>query len=197
MSDRRAGTRIEFRDGRVDAGPGAELAQAMRDEIAVMYDGLELDGDAMPKAGPLELSPPGGAFLVGWSGDVAVSCGGVKRLDERTCEIKKMYVVPGHRGHGVARALLHALEAKARELGYVVARLDTGPKQLSARGLYESEGYAEIANFNGNPVAAFWGEKPLGGIIDRLLRTGERLERELEELRGQPAGGGGRRAKRA
>ena len=35
---------IEFRDGHVDAGPGGELAQAMRDEIAVMYDGLELDG---------------------------------------------------------------------------------------------------------------------------------------------------------
>jgi hypothetical protein len=42
-----------------------------------------------------------------------------------------------------------------------VARLDTGPKQMGARGLYESEGYAEIADFNGNPVAVFWGEKPL------------------------------------
>ena len=72
-----------------------------------------------------------------------------------------MYVVPELRGQGVARVLLHALEAKARELGYVVARLDTGPKQLSARGLYESEGYAEIEDFNGNPVACFWGEKPL------------------------------------
>ena len=60
-----------------------------------------------------------------------------------------------------ARALLHALEAKARELGYTIARLDTGPKQERARGLYESEGYVEIENFNGNPVAAFWGEKPL------------------------------------
>ncbi len=33
---------IAFRDGQVDAGDGAALAQAMRDEIAVMYDGLEL-----------------------------------------------------------------------------------------------------------------------------------------------------------
>jgi len=152
---------LEFRDDRVDEGPGGELAQAMRDEIALIYDGVELDGDYMPRAGPRELSPPGGAFIVGWSDEQPVCCGGVKRLDARSCEIKKMYVVPALRGQGVARALLYALEDKARELGYVVARLDTDPKQGSARGLFESEGYVEIDDFNGNPVAAFWGEKPL------------------------------------
>jgi GNAT superfamily N-acetyltransferase len=152
---------VEFRGGRVDAGPGAALAQAMRDEIALMYDGLELDGADMPRAGPRELSPPHGAFVVGLLEGEPVCCGGVKRLDGQTCEIKKMYVVPARRGQGVARALLHALEAKARELGYSIARLDTGPKQRNARALYESEGYAEIADFNGNPAAAFWGEKPL------------------------------------
>jgi GNAT superfamily N-acetyltransferase len=70
-------------------------------------------------------------------------------------------VIPARRGTGVARTLLHALEAKARELGYTIARLDTGPKQERAHGLYESEGYVEIEDFNRNPVAAFWGEKPL------------------------------------
>ena len=153
--------RIDFESGDIDAGPGAALAQALRDEIAVMYPGVDLDGDYMPKAGPAELSPPGGAFLVGAIDGVPVCCGGVKRLDEQTCEIKRMYVIPSRRGTGVARALLHALEAKARELGYTIARLDTGPKQERARGLYESEGYVEIADFNRNPVAAFWGEKPL------------------------------------
>jgi GNAT superfamily N-acetyltransferase len=133
----------------------------MREEIAVMYDGLELDGDYMPKAGPAELSPPGGSFLVGYLDGEPVCCGGIKRLDGPICEIKKMYVVPAHRGQGVARALLHALEADARRLGYKVARLDTGPKQTRARGLYEDEGYREVADFNGNPVASFWGEKSL------------------------------------
>src|SRR6202011_2613113 len=104
----------------------------MRDEIAVMYDGLELDADYMPRAGPAELSPPQGAFLVGWLADRPVCCGGLKQLDRSTCEIKKMYVVPDQRGRGVARALLHALEDKARELGYTIARLDTGPKQRNA-----------------------------------------------------------------
>ena len=152
---------LAFTDARVDGGTGGELAQAMRDEIAEMYDGLELDGDSMPRAGQAELSPPGGAFIVGWVDGAPVCCGGVKRLDASICEIKKMYVVPSMRGRGVARTLLQALEQQARDLGYATARLDTGPKQGNARGLYESAGYREIPDFNGNPVAVFWGERPL------------------------------------
>lgn len=74
----------------------------MRGEIALMYDGLELDGDSMPRAGPRELSPPHGAFLLGWLGEEPVCCGGVKRLDERTCEIKKMYDISCPRAAAVA-----------------------------------------------------------------------------------------------
>ncbi len=150
----------EFRDGRVDRGAGGSLIAAMRAEIAELYEGVELDGAVMPRAGHAELSPPSGAFLVGYRGE-AICCGGVKRLDARACEIKRMYVVPAARGHGVARVLLGVLESRARKLGYVVARLDTGPRQPGARALYGSAGYRPIDNFNGNPVADFFGEKRL------------------------------------
>jgi GNAT superfamily N-acetyltransferase len=151
---------LEFASAQVDSGPGGTLAQAMRDEIALLYDGLDLDGDIMPRAGAAELSPPGGTFIVGYLDGAPACCGGIKRWDDTRCEIKKMYVVPPLRGRGVARALLRELERRAGEMGYAVARLDTGPKQV-ARGLFESEGYVEIADFNGNPVASYWGEKPL------------------------------------
>jgi GNAT superfamily N-acetyltransferase len=152
---------IEFRDGRVDAGDGAALLADMRAEIASLYDGLDLDADDMPRASQAELSPPGGAFLVGYIDGRPICCGGVKRLPDGTCEIKRMFVARPARGQGVARALLSALEARARELGYAVARLDTGPKQQGARRLYEAAGYRPIGNFNGNPVASFFGEKRL------------------------------------
>jgi GNAT superfamily N-acetyltransferase len=152
---------LTFAPAQVDSGVGGSLAQAMREEIAAMYDGLELDGAQMPKAGPAELSPPAGAFIVGYEDGRPVCCGGVKRLDDAACEIKRMYVVPEARGRGVARALLGALEDTARALGYAIARLDTGPQQAGARGLYESAGYRPIENFNANPVATFFGERPL------------------------------------
>ncbi|MGH2898429.1 MAG: hypothetical protein ACRDMZ_07130, partial [Solirubrobacteraceae bacterium] len=57
---------IEFRPCPIDEQPAAALVQGMRDELAAVYDGLELDGALMPKAGPAEMSPPGGAFVVGY-----------------------------------------------------------------------------------------------------------------------------------
>ena len=87
--------------------------------------------------------------------------GGIKRIAPEAAEIKRMYVVPAARRRGVGRALLRALENAARERGYAVVRLDTGPLQRGAMVLYADEGYTEIANFNTNPIAAYWGEKAL------------------------------------
>ena len=151
---------VEFRPADSGAEPGVGLIRAMSDEIGALYPiGLEAPG--MPTATPSDLGPPGGTFLVGWRDGAAVCCGGVKRLPDSACEIKRMYVVPAARSQGVARALLVALEDAARQLGYATARLDTGAKQPHAQALYESAGYRPIGNFNANPVASFWGEKVL------------------------------------
>ena len=153
---------IEFRPARVDAGDGQVLAQAMAAEIAVLYDGLDQNGADMPKAGPAELGPPGGGFWVGYVDGSPACCGGIKQLPEPgTCEIKKMYVAPALRGRGVARRLLTFLEGEAHARGYAVARLDTGEHQPDAKHIYESSGYVEIPNFNGNPVATYFAEKAL------------------------------------
>jgi GNAT superfamily N-acetyltransferase len=152
---------LRFETCRIEEEPAATLVQAMRDEIAALYEGLELDGARMPKAGPAEMGPPGGTFVVGYDGDVAVCCGGVKRLSGEACEIKRMFVVDAARSRGVARALLVELERRARGLGYTLARLDTGPRQPHARSMYERAGYVAIENFNANPVATFFGEKRL------------------------------------
>jgi GNAT superfamily N-acetyltransferase len=152
---------LDFRLCPSDEEPAATLVGGMRDEIAAIYGGLDLDGPQMPKAGPDQLGPPGGAFVVGFDGDRAVCCGGLKRLPDGACEIKRMFVVADARGRGVARALLGELERRARELGYTVARLDTGPRQAHAQRMYERAGYVPIANFNANPVATFFGEKRL------------------------------------
>jgi GNAT superfamily N-acetyltransferase len=153
---------IDFRDGRVDSGDGGRLEAAMRAEVEAMYTGLQMTGDDMPKAGPDELNPPHGVFLVGYEAERAVCCGGIKTLAPGICEFKRMYVAPEARGGGVGRNLLAALEDRARELGFHTARLDTGDRQAVAQHLYESAGYRSIANFNANPVATFFGEKTLG-----------------------------------
>lgn len=130
-------------------------------EMRDLYDGLDLEAPGMPQAGPAEFSPPGGLYLVGYRNGVAVCGGGIKRLPDGTCEIKRMYVVPQARRSGLARALLAALEDAARGLGYRIVRLDTGERQPHAIALYEGAGYRRVGNFNNNPAAAFHGEKRL------------------------------------
>ncbi|BBY88627.1 GNAT family N-acetyltransferase [Mycolicibacterium tokaiense] len=144
------------------AGDAAALLAAMAAEMRELYEGLDLNSAAMPSATPADLGPPGGTYLVGYSAAGEVVCGGgVKRLPDGACEIKRMYVVPRFRRRGVAPQLLAALEDAARGLGYGVVRLDTGPRQAHAQRLYEAQGYRAIANFNGNSEASFFGEKRL------------------------------------
>ena len=135
-----------------------ELLDAMVREMAELYD--ERLGVLSPAA-PENLSPPQGGFVMLSEHGRAVAGGGVRRLDDGVCEIKRMYVVPDARGRGAGRALLAALESLARDLGYAVARLDTGAKQPGARRMYERAGYVSVPDYNGNPYAAFWGEKRL------------------------------------
>lgn len=157
---------VDFRECPVDVGAGARLLAEYADEIAGMYDGADVNADGMPKAGAAEFAGPDGAFLIGYDGrgpDARpVCCGGLKRLPDGACEIKRMYVVPEARRQGLARTLLYALEDAARERGYTVVRMDTGPKHGHAIAFYESEGYHPVPNFNGNPLATWFGEKKIG-----------------------------------
>jgi uncharacterized protein (DUF952 family)/ribosomal protein S18 acetylase RimI-like enzyme len=144
-----------------DELPAASLIEAMVQEMLELYGGGRIDGPEWPSATASDFAGPGGAYLVGFLDGVPVAGGGVKRLEPRIGEIKRMYVAPAARGRGVARALLGALEDAARRLGHERVRLDTGPLQPHARHLYESAGYREIANYNDNPKATYFGEKRL------------------------------------
>ena len=88
-------------------------------------------------------------------------CGGLKRLDAETGEVKRLYVAPEFRGRQLSRRLLAALEDGARELGYGLVRLDTGERQPEALALFRSSGYREIPDYNGNRWARYWFEKRL------------------------------------
>ena len=76
-----------------------------------------------------------------------LGCGALRRLDDDAAEVKRMYVVPEARGRGVSKALLAGLEDAARECGWGTLRLETGPRQPEAIGLYERAGYRPIAAF--------------------------------------------------
>jgi GNAT superfamily N-acetyltransferase len=154
-------SRIEIRREPATSGLATKLLASYVDEVAArLPEGF--DPTRSVSATPDELSPPAGDFLVVFdaNGD-GVGCGGLKDLGSRAFEIKRMWIAPMQRGRGHARALLAALEDRARDLGAVEVRLDTSAVLDEAVALYRASGYVEIAAYNDNPYASFWFAKHL------------------------------------
>ena len=65
------------------------LLNAMRAEMADLYDDLDIDAGNMPKAGPAQFAPPRGDFLIGIDSDGhALCCGGIKPLPDGDYELR-------------------------------------------------------------------------------------------------------------
>ncbi|WP_422773691.1 GNAT family N-acetyltransferase [Plantactinospora sp. WMMC1484] len=102
-------------------------------------------------------------YLVGVLGGRAVACGAIQALDRETAEVKWMYVRPAHRGQGLARQILGALEELALRSGHTVLRLETGSHLPGAIQLYLSSGYAEI------PVYGEYVDNPYSICFEKRL----------------------------
>jgi putative acetyltransferase len=112
---------------------------------------------------PAALRAPGISFYVARSAGAAVGCGALVRHLEGYGEIKRMFVAPAARGHGVGRCILAALEAAARRSGIGRLRLETGTRQPDAVALYRATGFREVPPFAGYP------DDPLSVFMEKTL----------------------------
>ncbi len=97
-------------------------------------------------------APPSGCLLLASDGSRAIGCGGIRRLSEDSCEMKRLYVRPEVRGANLGRLIAQGLIAKARSLGYARMLLDTLIDMVPARTLYRSLGFRETAPYYANPL---------------------------------------------
>ncbi|MEO6500404.1 MAG: GNAT family N-acetyltransferase [Jatrophihabitantaceae bacterium] len=113
---------------------------------------------------------PLGAFFVGYFHEKPAVTGAWRRRTDvvfdgtsQSAEVKRMYVAPGARRAGLARAMLAHLEDTARASGAEVMVLETGMRQPEAITLYESAGYGRVPGFG------FYKDEPLSRCFAKRI----------------------------
>jgi putative acetyltransferase len=118
---------------------------------------------------PGEYAKPAGRLMLVFEGPETMGCGALRPIDDRVCEMKRVYLRPSVRGKGAGRMLIGALIETAREMGYERMRLDTLPSMTRAKEIYRSLGFREIAPYRVNPV-------PGASYLELDLRPGTRAD---------------------
>ena len=72
---------------------------------------------------------------------LAVGCGALKRHDEATGEVKRMYTRPSHRGRKIGAEIVGRVEALARHEALKRLVLETGDRHPAACTVYERTGF--------------------------------------------------------
>jgi len=109
----------------------------------------------------LEQPAPFG-FVVMEEAGVLIACVLLRALPSMpsAVECKRLYVVPEHRGEGLASLLMDYVEGfAAGRLDWIY--LDTGANFAAAQSLYIARGYESCERYNDNPQAAYFFRKRL------------------------------------
>ena len=96
---------------------------------------------------------PDAGYCVAELGGVIVGGAGVGPLPQAeaaVCELRKMYLLPAARGHGIGRSLLETCLEMARQMGYQTCYLETLAQMDRARDLYERSGFLPLEAPMGN-----------------------------------------------
>ncbi|HET9283160.1 MAG TPA: GNAT family N-acetyltransferase [Candidatus Angelobacter sp.] len=105
---------------------------------------------------PGKYAAPSGRLLLALldekpAGVIALRPIGEKR--EGLCEMKRLFVRPEFRGHGIGRILAERVIAEAEGIGYKRMRLDTMPGKMdSAIAMYRELGFTETQPYYKTPV---------------------------------------------
>ena len=74
----------------------------------------------------------------------------VKELDDKSCELKSLYLLEKHHGKGYGKCLLEEAITYAKEFGYEKMCLDSLSTSKKAISLYCKAGFADTERYNQN-----------------------------------------------
>lgn len=105
---------------------------------------------------------PEGRLYLAYCGGEPAGCIGLRKIDSRNCEMKRLYVRPSFRGKKIGFRLVEQILKDAKEIGYAYILLDTLPFLQSAIQMYKSFGFYEIKRYNDSPMdTSIYMKRPL------------------------------------
>lgn len=144
---------FEIRPARspTDIADFAALARAYAAELPfeLCFQNFDAELAALPGC----YAEPRGVILLALDDGAAVGCGALRPLDDRVCEMKRVYLKPEARGRGLGRRIVQELLAAAVERRYAEMVLDTVADMAAANALYRSLGFELTAPYCHNPLA--------------------------------------------
>ena len=123
------------------AGVVALAEELLCREYRVQSD-LSRDEDLQDVAG--SYAPPASRFLVALSEGKVVGTGGIRRLSETDCELKRLYIDVKHRRGGIASAIVATLIPFVREQGYQRILLEIRPEMVDTIHRYSRYGFSPV-----------------------------------------------------
>ena len=101
---------------------------------------------------PGDYKAPSGCVLLAEADTGFAGCVALRPLQDKICEMKRLYVIPEYQGRGIGRTLASAVIGEARKKGYQKMRLDTIASMVAAQSLYFSLGFKTIEAYCYNPL---------------------------------------------
>ena len=89
-------------------------------------------------------------FWIMLDGEEIIGTAALKRMDERRCELKFLYLYKRFQGKGLGRKLLETVIREAARSGYREMYLDTLSTSARALILYEKAGFVRTERYNEN-----------------------------------------------
>ncbi|MCC0749776.1 GNAT family N-acetyltransferase [Clostridioides sp. ZZV13-5731] len=101
---------------------------------------------------PGKYEKPSGSLILAFVDENLAGCVALKKLEDKVCELKRLYVRDKFRGLKIGKILLEEIVEEAKKIGYTYMRLDTLPSMKSAQGLYEKIGFYDLDPYTYNPI---------------------------------------------
>jgi GNAT superfamily N-acetyltransferase len=106
----------------------------------------DLSGDKDLRDIAATYAPPGSCFLVAVASGQVVGCGGILRLSERDCELRRLYVLAEHRRQGIAASMMGVLLPFVRKGGYRRILLEIRPEMEEDIRHYARFGFVHLTD---------------------------------------------------